>query len=340
MEDPQNQNPQNDFNQTPQQNPKKQIPSWIGFVIIIAAIAILFGGVFAYQYYFVKPQPVVQTPPIKTDQTAELVLSETEGWKTYKNELYGIEFQYPGELGNPVVNALSIRTLFTFPTNYPGLSIEFQKGIFYNQISGRNMTVDELSTSMAKNYKSVLSVENAIVGGKTALKVQYLTYTSTKEEDYYIPIDASGDILIASASTNSDDENFDIFDRIISTFKFTTPTDQFGNKLPVINSIMPNSGSIGTTVEIRGENLAGFESDLHTIIENSKGEKGVILAENQSEYVSDLIRIKIRDKFCQQDTSYSGLPCKSYLIIAPGIYKIYTQPWGNKSNVVNFEITK
>jgi len=55
MEDLQNQNPQNDFNQTPQQNPKKQIPSWIGFVIIIAAIAILFGGVFAYQYLSKEP---------------------------------------------------------------------------------------------------------------------------------------------------------------------------------------------------------------------------------------------------------------------------------------------
>ena len=48
--------------------------------------------------------------------------------------------------------------------------------------------------------------------------------------------------------------------------------------------------------------------------------------------------MKIEDKVCKQDNSYSGKPCTSWLNLIPGTYKIYTMPWGKKSNEVSFTI--
>ncbi|MEI7513262.1 MAG: IPT/TIG domain-containing protein [bacterium] len=106
---------------------------------------------------------------------------------------------------------------------------------------------------------------------------------------------------------------------------------------PVINSISPNSGPIGTIVEIKGNNLNGFEGDMDAIIENSKGETAVLLGMTRVE--PNLIRVKIESKLCKKNNSYSGLPCESYLNIVPGVYNIYTSPWGKMSNKVKFTVT-
>lgn len=44
----------------PTDKQRKAIPTFIGISIIVIVAVILFGGVFAYQYYFVKSQPVIQ----------------------------------------------------------------------------------------------------------------------------------------------------------------------------------------------------------------------------------------------------------------------------------------
>lgn len=113
--------------------------------------------------------------------------------------------------------------------------------------------------------------------------------------------------------------------------KVATSTD------PVINSISPNSGPIGTIIEIRGNNLNGFEGDMDAMIENSKGETAVLLGMTRVE--QNLIRVKIESKICKKNNSYSGLPCESYLNIVPGVYNIYALPWGKMSNKVKFTVT-
>ena len=106
---------------------------------------------------------------------------------------------------------------------------------------------------------------------------------------------------------------------------------------PSIDSIFPNSGSIGTMIEVRGKNFSGFEGDLDAWIENTKGVKGIVYGETGSN--GSLIRFTLKSSFCQIDTSYSGLPCSGFLNITPGIYKIYVAPWGQKSNEVTFTVT-
>ncbi len=116
----------------------------------------------------------------------------------------------------------------------------------------------------------------------------------------------------------------------------TTCTDQ-REGAPVITSLSAYSGSIGTKFEVRGCNFSGFEGDLNAWIENSQGIKAGIYGEAGS--TSKLLKITLKSPLCQQDNSYSGLPCSTWLTLVPGTYKVYTMPWGKKSNIVNFTIT-
>ena len=70
------------------QRRQKGISTIMGIIIIVAVAVILFGGVFAYQYFVTKSQ----TPNIETTGPA---LSEVKGWKTYTNTQYGFSIQYP-----------------------------------------------------------------------------------------------------------------------------------------------------------------------------------------------------------------------------------------------------
>gem|GEM_PF-2068778 len=129
----------------------------------------------------------------------------------------------------------------------------------------------------------------------------------------------------------------DSFDSITKSY-----SDQLNNvttePIPVITSISLSSGPIGTVTELKGTNLTGFEGDLDAIIENSKGETAFLPGIGSVPRTDQTIRVKIDGQLCKSNNSYSGLPCTSYLIITPGIYKIYTSPWGKMSNKVQFTV--
>jgi hypothetical protein len=108
---------------------------------------------------------------------------------------------------------------------------------------------------------------------------------------------------------------------------------------PVISSISQSSGPIGTVIELKGTNLAGFEGDLDATIENSKGETAFLPGIGSVPRADQTIRVKIEGQLCKSNNGYSGLPCTSYLAITPGTYKIYTAPWGKVSNKVQFVVT-
>jgi len=115
----------------------------------------------------------------------------------------------------------------------------------------------------------------------------------------------------------------------------TTCTDQ-PEGMPVITSLSSYSGYVGTKIEIKGCNFAGFEGDKNAWIENGQGVKGILNGEEGS--TGKNLKVTIKSPLCQEDNSYSGLPCKSYLTLTPGTYKIYTMPWLKKSNEVTFTI--
>jgi len=59
----------------------RKVSTFLGIIIIAVVALVLFGSVFAFEY-FVKP-------PAQTQNT------ESDSWKTYKNDQYGFEIKYP-----------------------------------------------------------------------------------------------------------------------------------------------------------------------------------------------------------------------------------------------------
>ncbi|MCX6719911.1 MAG: hypothetical protein NTV36_02280 [Candidatus Staskawiczbacteria bacterium] len=107
--------------------------------------------------------------------------------------------------------------------------------------------------------------------------------------------------------------------------------------IPKIYRIDPESASIGATASIYGNNFSGFEGDLNVWIENSSGVKGIIYGDKKFSDES-VIKFSIPTSVCQQDTSYSGLPCSATLQLTPGNYKIFVRPWSTESNKIDFTI--
>lgn len=105
---------------------------------------------------------------------------------------------------------------------------------------------------------------------------------------------------------------------------------------PVITAISTLSASVGDSFEVSGCNFSGFEGDKTAWLENNLGVKGILYSDMSS--TSKLMKFTIITPLCQEDTSYSGLPCDAELSLAPGEYSFYTTPWGKKSNEVTFTI--
>lgn len=96
------------------------------------------------------------------------------------------------------------------------------------------------------------------------------------------------------------------------------------------------TGSVGETIEVRGCNFNGFEANLNVWVENVQGVKGIMYSEPGSTF--KVMKFILKPALCQTDESYRGLPCAEYLNLTPGSYKIYTIPWGKRSNEATFTI--
>lgn len=109
---------------------------------------------------------------------------------------------------------------------------------------------------------------------------------------------------------------------------------------PVITSISPISGPVGSRVVIRGCNLAGFEGDQMAIFERSDGNKLIFYG---SGYDEKVVTVTVTDN-CSTGSEtgrYSGNTslCEPVRVL-PGVYKVYVVTWGDeyKSNVANFTV--
>ena len=134
---------------------------------------------------------------------------------------------------------------------------------------------------------------------------------------------------------------FDKFNQSDNVAQTNTNND---DTAPIIDSINPISGPVGTIVQIRGKNLSGFEGDLGATFEQSNG-KEFYLVDKSGNYPKtggSLITVIVKEPCEKGDTviaDYSGksYPCE-YEPMTPGVYKVYTEPWGKKSNEVIFTV--
>jgi len=200
-------------------NPRKTIPTFIGIVIIVVVAIILFGGVFAYQYFATKnSQPKIVQPTTQNNQTVGPALSEVEGWKTYTNNKFKYSFKYPADW--TVWEADSISGLIIL---YPSIKSD-------EVINKTILTSDEITFSilgsLGANYKG------------EQIKIGDLTWSSALTPD--ISMDGGNEKLleyIGAAPTeyvgiSTGIHNKEIVQQILSTFKFITSASQINSSLP------------------------------------------------------------------------------------------------------------
>ena len=117
--------------------------------------------------------------------------------------------------------------------------------------------------------------------------------------------------------------------------------------IPYIGSINPSSVSVGTTIEIRGSSFKGFEGDVYFFFERADGKKirlpGIVSEQKTEDATGTQIAKVIIKEPCQSGQTiygdYSGIPYQcDYVQFTPGVYKVSTETWGNKSNTVQFTV--
>ncbi len=316
-----------------------------GFVIpiIIAIVAVIAtGGAF-----FVIQKKEVKVPVIdhsyksstysQEEQTQAreralrtIVIDETKDWKTYTNNKYGVEFQYPVGWKINILMEEGVGDVIQLLNPESTSSVPFAVRVVSN-----------------KDYKSNLDGKNIILSGKKAVDSGW---KNSSVGDYPLRlIKVFSEPLINIEMGIFSFTTKKIEEKILSTFKFistTTPScESKTDSQPIITSISTTSSQIGKILEINGCNLSGFEGDLDVVFEKTNGQK-IVLTDTFSSYIKTgdkLIKVKIEEP-CQKGEKiigrYSGIEnvC-DYVELTPGLYKVYVEPWGRKSNVIDFNIT-
>ena len=313
----------------------------ITILIIIIVVILGVGGYFAYQKYFT---PKTQNP--------------TVNWETFKNSDYGIEFKYPKGLFDNIDPQI-ISSCATLDQEKPRAQLFF--GNYDSGLDSNTMSVYIPCSIVDKNTLAQDPKNGEItdtkIGGRDAFMYSYTNDNTVQglgggsiSKNFVVPFDGYSlriDFFSGyDVSSKPKIVEGETINQILSTFKFTNLSVNQTTDLPIINSISPSSGPKGTVIEIQGKNLSGLEGDLNVSFERADG-KIIILTDNFGDYPKtggNIIKVKVVEP-CQKGETvtgeYSGIKSVcDYVELTPGAYKVYTAPWGLKSNAVNFEITK
>lgn len=310
---------------------------WIIIIVIVLLAIIGFG----YKSMVMdKPgTPAPGTPGTSTPATN--TPPRDQQLVTYENKEYGYKVSFPGTMGA----AKGPNSLIIQPS-YPVASTSISDAtIEVTSIVGKCATRTDVQQSSVKSQKIgdatfTVSKGTATVAGATSAFTEYKTEKNTVCYKATLTINSktSSNAKITE-TTNSTIADLGVqFASLMSTFTIGSIT---APKTPVISSITPAQGPVGTVVTIQGYNLAGAEGALDAWILNGQEELGYLEHFGKSAYPDTTkITIKIPAKACTTNNIASGKPCEKFINITPGQYSIFTKPFGKSSNIVSFTVTK
>ncbi|MCX6717264.1 MAG: hypothetical protein NTU76_01130 [Candidatus Taylorbacteria bacterium] len=227
--------------------PKKAISTFLGIAIIVLVAIVLFGGVFAWQYFTTKVKFCCGTE----NQTAGSVPSEVEGWKTYTNTQYGFEFKYPNgwSVEESTWTGGSDKNAIIFMNNNfkPASSGDFQARIDI----GGPLDADIWANYLKNKEGSIVSVTKVNVAGIDMVRAEF----NPTQAGPYAVYEFTRNGINYSMSTNYVIPRDYVADKILFTFKFITP-NQTASLLA-----SPTSGAAPLVVQFN-KNLVGCASNL------------------------------------------------------------------------------
>jgi uncharacterized protein YxeA len=197
----------------------KKVSASVVIIIIVILVAIIVGGVFVYQYFSAKIQPVIQTQENQNNQTA--------GWKTYTNEKYGFELKYPNDwkyfeqgdaekLNLPTrENGILFMSTFTVRFGKDPLNGESSDVLIY-----KNATFDEIIDIGGKVYIKDTETLFSVPGATKAIKFHVLLRPDSL--DTYVPKGTGKDMYMILKSCNNIDTVYEIEDpQLVTSFRLT-----------------------------------------------------------------------------------------------------------------------
>ena len=133
------------------------------------------------------------------------------------------------------------------------------------------------------------------------------------------------------------------FQQFYKSLKLTSPAPATsingGSDTPIISSIVPIKGKIGSEFVITGKYLNGFEGSTIVSFTDKDGKKGYMEVNSYTPAGATTLKFTLKNQICTTVLGESGNPCPSYLTITPGVYEVSAQPWSIRSNKVMVTIT-
>ena len=153
-------------------NKQKGVSTLVGIIIIIVVAVVLFGGVFAYQYFSKSQQ---NSEFFGSSQKTTQTQTQTSGWKTYVDGVAGITFQYPAKLNTDYISLTKPSVIITSPGS--------------NNIDINGCYIDPLANNSRDTHITLGSMKFcASIGGEGGSPGFYdvvYYYTTLHSGDYY-----------------------------------------------------------------------------------------------------------------------------------------------------------
>jgi hypothetical protein len=196
---------------------QKGISTLVGVIIIIAVAIILFGSIFAYQYFAKSQIPITnnqQNSNVSTSTEAvadrQNTTNETAGWKTYTNDEYEFKYasEWTSEEKNKVISLYKNYRSASTP-QYPNDGMKYDAKIDISIGTG---------TAGFGDRPDIISSTNIEIDGYQAIR-QVTTFGTDRTLSYKVSLDNGSDLVIYLYSNDANDQA--VLDKIMQTFKFT-----------------------------------------------------------------------------------------------------------------------
>lgn len=286
---------------------------------------------------------------------ANTTTSVVSDWKTYKNEEYGFEFEYPkiyevmydSHLGGGIPNIGEKQFAIQFQTitnsDYPGqgyLIFSVQPTSFKNIEDLMEQSKNTIDNNQFIKDKWEAIYKNFF--GKYAVIIQDKNAGCSHPEE--VSIINNGNIFKFNDYLCSIKPYNDNITKIMNSFRFAKddylthiPPPDITN--PIITSVTPTKANVGSTLTIKGFNLNGFEGETSLYIENPLGQKIVVSVSSYLPEGSNILKWTVPGQVCTTLRGVqTGEPCPGFIKILPGTYKLKAVPWSDSSNEIYFEI--